>query len=343
MPEKTWDIPHESGAIIRHFTLKSQILRDTSKARFPHIRNHSAYIPKEALNGKKVPTIYILAAWTSAGRSMFNWEPFREDLGSRLSRLIDSKAMPPCVIVAPDLYVDYGGSQYINSSWVGNHGDHIVNELIPFIENHFPVLQGPQHRAVAGRSSGGFGALRFGMDYDQAFSAIACHAGDMGFEWTYRRNLIDICTGLAKFQDPMVYFDEIKKQKKLSGFDTHVLMMLGMCAFYSPNPDVPVGFDLPITIRNGEIIDHVWQRWIQHDPLTRISSQSVQDRLGTLKSLFIDCGNRDQYFLQYGARQFSKQLSAVGVRHFYGEFDDNHSGTSYRFDESLPRLASAIV
>jgi enterochelin esterase family protein len=274
---------------------------------------------------------------------MFNWEPLKEDLASRLDRLIDANIIPPCVVVCPDLYIDYGGSQYINSEWVGNHGDHIVQELIPYVENNFPVLPGSRHRCVLGRSSGGFGALRLAMDYDDTFAAVGCHAGDMGFEWVYRRSLIDICVGLSKIRDPLLWQEDLRKQKKQSGFDTHVLMMLGMCAFYSPNPRTSLGFDVPISIRNGEIIEPIWQRWIEHDPLNRIENQKVTDRLGRLKSLFIDCGNRDQYFLQYGSRQFSAKAKDLGIPHTYQEFDDNHSGTSYRYDESLPILVNAIA
>ena len=277
-----------------------------------------------------------------SGRSMFNWEPFREDLASRLDRLINEKIIPPCVVICPDLYIDYGGSQYINSPWIGHHADHIVKELIPWVESNLPVARDAARRCVLGRSSGGFGALRFVMDFDDCFAAAACHAGDMGFEWVYRRSLIDICTALYKQRDPMLWMRDLSRQKKLSGFDTHVMMMMGMCGFYSPNPDSPLGFDIPVSIRDGEILEDIWQRWVEHDPLARLNHQVVVDRLGHLKNLFLDCGNKDQYFLQYGARQFSKKANALGVNHTYAEFDDNHSGTSYRFDESLPRLLAAI-
>ncbi len=336
------DIPRPNGSVIRHFSMESRIIAQTSAGGFASIRPHVAYVPALPTPDAKLPTVYLLAAWMGAGRSMFNWEPHREDLASRLDRLITTKVIPPCVVVCPDLYVDYGGSQYVNSDWIGHHGDHIVHELVPFVERHFPVLTGAQHRAILGRSSGGFGALRFVMDYDDSFAAVGCHAGDMGFEWVYRRSLIDICVGLSKLRDPQLWLQELRKQKKLSGFDTHVLMMLGMCAFYSPNKATPLGFDIPISIRNGEIIEPIWQRWLDHDPLTRLDHQHAVDRLGRLKALYMDCGNRDQYFLQYGARQFSAKAEQLGIKHTYAEFDDNHSGTSYRFDESLPRLLTAI-
>ena len=337
------DQPRSDGSIIRHFSVASNILRASSHSGFNHVRPHTAYLPQVAMAGQKLPTIYLLASWMGAGRSMFNWEPFKEDLATRLSRLIASHQMPPCVVICPDLYTEFGGTQYINSTYIGNHADHVVLELIPYVESHFPVLLGSRHRAILGRSSGGFGALRFGMDFSDGFAAIACHAGDMGFEWVYRRSLIDICVALAKFKDPATYLTEIRKQKKLSGFDTHILMMLGMCAFYSPNPNTEVGFDLPINLQDGRTLEDIWEKWTEHDPVTKIDQKKCQDRLGTLKKLFIDCGNRDQYFLQYGSRQLRDKLKKAGISHIYSEFDDNHSGTAYRYDESLPILANAVI
>ena len=81
--------------------------------------------------------------------------------------------------------------------YFGPHGDYIVHELIPYVEN-YPVKKGMKHRGVFGRSSGGFGALRLAMDYPNTFNAVASHSGDLGFDSVYRRDLIDMCNGLEK-------------------------------------------------------------------------------------------------------------------------------------------------
>ena len=54
--------------------------------------------------------------------------------------------------------------------------------------------------------------------------------------------------------------------------------------------------------------------------------------------LFIDCGSRDQFYLQYPARALVRKLGTLGIDHRYAEFDDNHSGIDYRMDRSLPFL-----
>ena len=66
------------------------------------------------------------------------------------------------------------------------------------------------------------------------------------------------------------------------------------------------------------------------------------DNLRRLKALYIDCGEKDQFNLLYGARRFVRRLNELGIAHRYEEFPDNHTGVDYRMDESLPFLAQAL-
>jgi hypothetical protein len=77
------------------------------------------------------------------------------------------------------------------------------------------------------------------------------------------------------------------------------------------------------------------------DPLTLVESHHGD--LKTLKALFIDCGDIDQYNLVYGARRMHRALERHRVPHIYEEFPDDHSGIDYRMDRSLPILAKALM
>jgi hypothetical protein len=74
-----------------------------------------------------------------------------------------------------------------------------------------------------------------------------------------------------------------------------------------------------------------------------VQDPACLDRLRSLRTLFIDCGTKDQYNLVYGARQLHARLEREGVPHIYEEFPDNHSSTDYRMDRSLPVLAEALT
>lgn len=325
-------------------TVHSELLAQSPSA-LPADRPLRVYVPKAASldTQARFPVLYCLAPWTSAGRSQFSWQPFKEGLQERLDRLIEAEQIPPVVVVCPDLFTYFGGSQYINSEFLGPHGDFLVNELIPYVESSFPVRPGSEWRGVFGRSSGGYGALRLAIDYPGQFAAIASHSADLGFDTVFRRDLIDLCNGLVRYIDDLeAYISQCRQAHKLAGRDVHLMMLLGLAASYSPNPRKPEGFDLPIDLKSGRLIESVWRRWLAHDPVEMIETRQAQDALKKLRCFYLECGNRDQFNLHFGARQLREKLDRFDINHIYREFDDNHSGTAYRYDVSLPLLCAAL-
>jgi enterochelin esterase-like enzyme len=73
-----------------------------------------------------------------------------------------------------------------------------------------------------------------------------------------------------------------------------------------------------------------------------VEDAACRDRLRSLRGVYIDCGNRDQFDLVYGARQLVAKLDAAAIPHHYEEFDDDHSAIDYRMDVSLPYLYRAL-
>ena len=73
-----------------------------------------------------------------------------------------------------------------------------------------------------------------------------------------------------------------------------------------------------------------------------IEEPGCRESLKRLKTLYLDCGSRDQYALHHGARSFVAQLEGHRIGHVYEEFGDDHSGVDYRLDRSLPLLYAAI-
>ncbi len=78
-------------------------------------------------------------------------------------------------------------------------------------------------------------------------------------------------------------------------------MMLAQAASYDPDPTQPYGIRLPVTLDTCEFIAERWQNWLNWDPLVLVESRA--DGLKKLKTLYIDCGDVDQYNLVYGARR----------------------------------------
>ena len=310
----------------------------------PVTRQVAVYLPENYhIATASFPLFVDLVGFTGSGLAHLGWSAFGESLPQRLERLIDEGVMGPVVMAFPDCFTRLGGNQYINSAAMGNWADFLTQEMVPALEQEFRILVGRDHRAVFGKSSGGYGALVHGLVHAEHWGAIACHSGDMAFEWVYQRDMPEVLMALASYEHSIENFvNHLHKSKKLASKDFHTLMMLAMAATYDPNPAVPYGIQLPVTLDTCEIIPERWKRWKAWDPLNLIEHGEYQKNLHQLKGLYIDCGVKDQYFLIFGARRLHNRLMALDIDCHYDEFDDNHSGIDYRMDQSLPYLYNAV-
>jgi S-formylglutathione hydrolase FrmB len=311
----------------------------------PASREVAIYLPEGYDDGQQHYPLFVdLVGFTGSGLSHLGWSAFAETVPQRLDRLVDEGKMGQVVLALPDCFTSLGGNQYINSAAMGNWADFLVADMIPAIESQFRIIRGREHRAVFGKSSGGYGAMVHGLLYADYWGAIACHSGDMGFEWVYRQDLPQLVRELANYDLSVTSFIEhIRSTRKIGDKDMHLLMMLAMAATYDPNPDQPLGIQLPVTLDTCELIQERWARWMAWDPLTLIQQQGCLQNIDKLKGIYIDCGLTDQYNLVYGARRMHKVLQSHGSRHLYEEFEDNHSGINYRMDHSLPYLYHALT
>jgi S-formylglutathione hydrolase FrmB len=314
----------------------------------PFIRTVPVYVPpSSAGRGKpKLPVIYMLAGFTGTGLNFLNYSFGGLTLPERLDRLIHQKKMPPCIVVMPDCMTRYGGSQYLDSAAFGNYETHLVRELIPFIDSKYDTLRGGGHRAVLGKSSGGYGAIRLAMRHPETFGAMACHSGDMAFELCYAADFPAACKVLERYKFSVkAFFADFEAAPKKDKSWFPVLDLIAMSAAYSPNPKkkFPENFDFPIDLVTCETKPDVWKRWHSNDPLAMVENKKHQAALKKMKAVFIDCGSKDEFHLQFGARRFSKRLTSLGITHRHEEFPDSHMDISYRYDVSLPILAKAIA
>jgi len=332
----------EGKIVIEEFT--SEVLRDNPLGD-PFVRQVPIYLPPSYNDINHFPVIYLLSGFASTGRSFLNYRFGRPSLAEQLDKLIADGKMAEAIVVMPDCMTRYGGAQFLNSEATGNYMQHITEELIPFVDANYYTLPAKQCRAVVGKSSGGYGALILAMHHPDKFSALACHSGDMHFEFCYAKNFPKASVVLEKYDyDIPKFFEAYESAEKKPGEGFVVLDMIGMSAAYSPNANkkVPENFDVPFDLRTCERKPDVWQRWIENDPLYMIREKKYQDALRSMTQIFIDCGKFDEYNLQFGARQFSDKLHKLGITHIYEEFPDSHMDTSYRYNVSLPILVNAI-
>lgn len=308
----------------------------------PHLRRVPVYLPPayDAERARRFPVVYVLTGFTGRGRMLLNDNAWSPALDDRMDALI-AAGCGEMILVMPDCLTRYGGSQYLNSSATGRYEDHLLEELVPWADRMFRTIPDRDHRGIAGKSSGGYGALMHGLRHADVFGAVACHSGDIYFEYCYRPDVGKFCSIVQAAGGLAPWLEAFERKKQKSQDDFVALNILGMAAAYSPNPaTAPFGIDVPCNLETGEFREDVWRRWLAFDPLALIERHA--DALRSLRTLFIDCGTRDEWNLHLGARLMHRRLEALGVPHTHEEFDDGHMNVSYRYDVSLPRLARAL-
>ncbi len=286
----------------------------------------------------RFPTTYLLAGYSGTGRSFLNQRPWEEDIQQRMDRLIETGACRPMVLVMPDGFNRYGGSQYIDSAGTGRYQQYLL-EVVRMVDTRFKTHTARGFRAIAGKSSGGFGALTAAMDHPQVFGLVADHSGDKGFDKVYADDLRQLPDLLASDNYSAALADPYSFTPKDDAF-RRLMEMAAMAAAYSPNRGDPLGFDWPVDPHTGELRPRVWRRWRSHDPLERLADKA--ESLRSLRLLYLDCGNRDEYSIHLGCRVMSRRLTQLGIRHRYEEFDGGHSDTRHRYDVSLSALSAAM-
>ena len=339
----------------------------------PHVRKLGVWLPPQydaaatRGRGRRFPVLYDLVGFTGTGLAHANWKPFAENLIDRAARLVHERRMGPLILVFPDCFTALAGNQYVNSSAIGNYADYLTRELIPYVDREFRTLASRDHRGCFGKSSGGYGAIIHAMKYPQHWGAIADHSGDSYFDFVYRHDWPNTLNEVGKYRatkrrngkydaaresarpglaegrdDGRVkrFLEHVWHKEKLSQAEGHAIMNICMAATYDPDPKAPLGFRLPFHLETGELLPARWNKWLEHDPINLVDRYKAN--LKTSRGIYIDCGWRDQYHIQYGTRILSKRLTQAGIKHAYEEFDDTHSDIDYRMDVSFPFLYRAL-
>ncbi len=300
----------------------------------PHVRRVPVYLPPSYPKGR-YPVTYVLTGFTGFGEMLLARGPWQESLPERLDRLIRARKMREAIVVMPDCFTRLGGSQYLNSAATGRYEDHVVGELVPEIDRRFPTNR---RRAVLGKSSGGYGAMVLGMRHPGVFQALACHSGDMYFEYCYLPDFPKAADTIRKHGGLAGFLKAWEKMpKRLAGNLHPAVNTIAMAACYSPRGR---GFDLPFDGKTGEIRPEVWRRWKALDPVEMLDRHARD--LKRLRLVFLDCGKRDQFALHHGARIFAAKARRLGVRVAHEEFDDDHTAIQYRYDRSFALLSRAL-
>ncbi len=306
----------------------------------PHVRDLYIYLPPEYDGKRRFPLVMLLAGFGSTNHSIAAWSPWKLNTIQRFDQLVSEKQCAPAILVLPDCFNRWGGSQFLDSPGTGLYQTYLADEVIPFVDAEFKTIPDREARAVAGRSSGGFGALRLGMDRPDVVSVLGSHAGDAAFEVSMRPMLTPATIAFEQAGGLEAFAREVPATGPKNASQFGAIFILAASGAYSPDRETFPYARLPFDPRTGALREDVWCDWLAQDPVSRIDASVTA--LKSMSLIYLDAGNRDEHGLHFAARMLKDALSAHQLRVHYDEFEGGHRGTSWRYETSLPHLIQAL-
>jgi S-formylglutathione hydrolase FrmB len=246
------------------------------------------------------------------------------------------------LVVFVDAWTSVGGSQFLDSPGTGKYHTYLCGEIVPFVDARFRTIADAAHRGIAGKSSGGYGAMVTPMLRPDLFGGLATHAGDALFELCYLPEFRDTVRALRDEYDGSYekFWESFRSRPAFSKSSDHLLLNAwAMAACYSTDPKGVV--QLPFDTATGMLRPEIWERWLAWDPVRMVEHNA--DALRGLRAVYIDAGKRDQFYLDLGAEAFRSALARIGVTDVFFElFDATHSAIEYRYPLGLRYLAERL-
>jgi hypothetical protein len=338
---KPWHV--EPTGRFERLTVTSRVLEGNPLGD-PHERPLWVYLPPGVGDdpARRYPSIYLIQGFTGQVDMWWNRTALRPTVPELVDELFAGGAVPPAVVVFVDCWTSLGGSQFLNSPGTGRYLDYLCDEVVALVDGRYPTLADRDHRGIAGKSSGGYGAMVAPMLRPDVFGALASHAGDALFEFCY---LPDAAKAARALRDDYGgsyerFFADFRARPAFSKeSDGALLNTWAMAACYSAEPDGTV--TLPFDPATGRFRDQVWQRWLALDPVRMAAGHA--DALRSLRGVYLDAGRKDDFWLDLGAAAFSAELDALGVEHVFELFDATHLGIEYRYPKALAFLAERLT
>ena len=293
---------------------------------------------------RRYPSVYVIQGYTGHVEMWRNRSPFRQPFPETADAVFARAEAPPAIVVYVDAWTAYGGSQFVDSPGTGKYHSYLCDEVVRYVDGRYRTIPDAAHRAIMGKSSGGFGAMITPMLRPDLFGLLATHAGDSLYEYSYLAEFPGAVRHLRKYDgDIFAWWDGFRSRVAFTEPEDHdLLMVLGVAACFSADDDgTPM---LPFDPATGVLRPEVWQRWLDWDPVRMVPKHA--GALRGLRGVWIDAGTRDDFSLDIGASAFRAALASAGVADDvirYELFDATHSAIDYRYPLSLAWLCQRMA
>jgi hypothetical protein len=293
---------------------------------------------------RRYPAVFVIQGLTGQLDMWRNRKAFMPNPIEALDAAFAGGAAP-AIVVFVDAWTSLGGSQFLDSPGTGRYHSYLCDEIVPFVDARYRTVPDARHRGIAGKSSGGYGAMVTPMLRPDLFGGLATHAGDALFEVCYAPDFREAARALRDEYDGSydAFWASFRSRPGRPRRSDGVLLNVWcMAACYSTDVDGTVR--LPFEIATGRVIPEIWERWLAWDPVRMVSSHA--EAMRAMRGVWIDAGRSDDFYLDLGAEAFRAEIARVGVEEDvirFELFEGTHSGIEWRYPEAIAWLAERLA
>lgn len=283
----------------------------------PTTQTFAVYVPPgyETSNAR-YPVVYLLhgigdsfEVWTRA------WK-----IPEMLDRLIAEKKIAPMIVVMPNSRNRFLGTYYEDSPVSGGWGDLVAVEIVSMVDREFRTIAKRESRGVTGHSMGGYGAIRFGMERPDLFSAVYAMSP------CCLDTVEDISFGNAQAWRTFLGFKTYEDaDATLQKGDFYPAAILALLAAITPDANAPLGVQVPVRMTRHELtpIEPAFTNFRNQLPVRQVAQ--FRDNLRKLRALHIDYGFGDQFaHIPVATAALSRELLEHGVPHVLAAYEGDH-------------------
>lgn len=266
--------------------------------------------------GRRYPVLYFLHGFTSDPVEWVDGSYAGLNLQSAMDSLLAHDSMPEFIVVMPDANNRLGGGFYTNSPVTGGWADFVVRDLVAHVDRRYRTVADRAHRALAGHSMGGFGALVLGFAHPERF----------GLLYSMSPCCMDFVGQLFGPTSPAWVAAARASTWPVEGAPAGTPLVVALAAALSPAPGRQRGYGtLPFEPDSAGRLQprtHVIARWRRSMP-AGLAHWLIESHAGRPR-IYLEFGVSDTSSVAPGVAALRRTLDSLGVRYTASEYQGGH-------------------
>jgi enterochelin esterase family protein len=209
---------------------------------FKEVRDFQVYIPARFRRNRRYPLLLV-----HDGSDYLQFASLKTVLDNLINRL----EIPPMIVAlvqSPDRLKEYGGDE--------RHASFLADELVPFMAEHFPLIDKKEARGVMGASFGGVATLHAAWKNPGFFGNLLLQSGSFAFSDIGRHQRGPVFNPVVRFMN------EFREEPGLPANKIYMSCGIYESLIYENRSLIPRLQAQGIEVRFEEARDaHNWENW----------------------------------------------------------------------------------